>query len=737
MQTLLLECAVRAALIATATAAVLLALRVKNAAARHAAWLGVVVWMLALPAWTLWAPKASLRVLPAPVPISIPVVRAVPVASPVLPQAIAVQVSSAPARRPAWNWILLGYLAGVAVLLSRLAIGAARAHALMCAAENREGHWDSSLCAAPVTVGCLHPVVILPREWRAWPASKLDAVLAHEQEHARRRDPLIQFLALVNRAIFWFHPLAWWLERRLSALAEEACDTAVLSRGHDPYDYSTYLLDMARAVQGRGMRVDALGMAMPGSSLPWRIRTILSARPTAPITRSRMAGAIAASLLVSAVFAAGTLDHRRMPAPAVAKFLAVAPIFDAPAAPAPSPSSPEASPAPQRSTTPPASTATGRLTVLFFDVTTLTPGEEANAQSSARNLVNTRVQSGDRVSVMSFGGGTIKIHQDFTDDVQRLVQAIGQLPPAEGGSPDGDKRLDGLRAAVRILTPVEGKKSFIYFTAGGQATATPGLQSLIDEAVQGSIAFYAIDVRTPGGKAELQGTPVPAFDVASVKHADSAGGEGRGGRSGSGGPGRPGPPVSIPDASRVSGYHATLAELIQFAYGIHSHQLVGPEWLHRERFDIEAKSAGPATAEQLRQMLQRLLAERFQMTLHRETRILPVYEMTVAKGGPKMPEAKPGEKAGDSQEIPGGCPCLKLMATTEMFAEVVETVAQLEMPIVDKTGLSAKYRFGMHFEPGQDIIAPLEENFGLKLQAKKDPVEVLVIDHAEKSPTEN
>lgn len=76
--------------------------------------------------------------------------------------------------------------------------------------------------------------VILPEHWRQWPQAQLDAVLTHEHEHARRRDPLVQWLALLNRALFWFHPVAWWLERHLSALAEEACDNVVLERGTSP-----------------------------------------------------------------------------------------------------------------------------------------------------------------------------------------------------------------------------------------------------------------------------------------------------------------------------------------------------------------------------------------------------------------------------------------------------------------------------------------------------------------------
>jgi beta-lactamase regulating signal transducer with metallopeptidase domain len=120
----------------------------------------------------------------------------------------------------------------------------------------------SAQCAAPVTVGWLWPVVILPEEWQSWPETKLDAVLTHEREHVRRRDPLVQWLALLNRSIFWFHPLSWWLERKLSDLAEEACDAAVLRRGHNPLDYSQYLIDLARSVEQSGVRVSVYGASI-------------------------------------------------------------------------------------------------------------------------------------------------------------------------------------------------------------------------------------------------------------------------------------------------------------------------------------------------------------------------------------------------------------------------------------------------------------------------------------------
>jgi hypothetical protein len=160
-------------------------------------------------------------------------------------------------------------------------------------------------------VGWLHPAVILPNHWQEWPEQQLDAVLIHEREHVRRRDSLIQWLALLNRALFWFHPLSWWLERKLSVLAEEACDAVVLARGHKPQDYSEYLLDIARSVSRSGSRLGMVGMAMPGYLLRQRIGQILNSCGALPISRTRIVAAVAACATSSVLLASGTLDHAR------------------------------------------------------------------------------------------------------------------------------------------------------------------------------------------------------------------------------------------------------------------------------------------------------------------------------------------------------------------------------------------------------------------------------------------
>ena len=265
--------------------------------------------MLLLPLWLAWGPKAYLRVLPKR--RSAGVIASAPRML-VNPARLQPVDASAPVNHPAARWPNLA--------TRPLFVGAGR---ITCALDDRYGagthvgsaggqpRWQTDqcfLCRSCYTVGWLRPVVILPEHWPQWSPAEIQAVWTHELEHARRLDPLVQWLALFNRALFWFHPVAWWLERELSALAEEACDTAVLESGHDPREYSECLLHMARSVMQAGARVD-VGMAMPGSFLPQRIRKILEGGRIPQASRARMACAVTACAFMSAALAAGTLAY--------------------------------------------------------------------------------------------------------------------------------------------------------------------------------------------------------------------------------------------------------------------------------------------------------------------------------------------------------------------------------------------------------------------------------------------
>ena len=153
--------------------------------------------------------------------------------------------------------------------------------------------------------------IIFPQNWREWEEARLKSILTHEEEHARRHDSLTRWFALLNRALFWFHPVAWWLEQKLSGLAEEACDDAVLVRGHNPREYGECLLDLARSVSRSGARLNVVGMTAPGGFLRRRLRKIIEVGPQ-PRTSGAWMGFVATVCAVTCVVVAtGTLGHAR------------------------------------------------------------------------------------------------------------------------------------------------------------------------------------------------------------------------------------------------------------------------------------------------------------------------------------------------------------------------------------------------------------------------------------------
>jgi outer membrane protein len=309
---ILLEAALRATFIAAAALAALWLLRVRAPAVRHRVWTVVTIAMLALPLSIAYAPDVSLRVLPptySEAPETVVPASEDSVAVTMAPLAPATSEVIVLTPAPSWNWrawLLALYLAGAAVLLTRLAIGTVRVHWLAREATVVNGLLTSARIATPFTFGLLAPRILLPEGWDRWSATRLAIVLDHEHAHMARRDPLVQWLALLNRAVFWFHPLAWWLEQRLAALAEEACDAAVLARGHSPEDYSEQLLDLAR-MSGRRPMPHLVAMPMSGSALPTRIAKILDGRIGGPGSRTAAAGAAALAMLAAAMIGTVTL----------------------------------------------------------------------------------------------------------------------------------------------------------------------------------------------------------------------------------------------------------------------------------------------------------------------------------------------------------------------------------------------------------------------------------------------
>ena len=225
--------------------------------------------------------------------------------------------------------------------------------------------------------------------------------------------------------------------------------------------------------------------------------------------------------------------------------------------------------------------------------------------------------------------------------------------------------------------------------------------------------------------------------------------------------------MSTPDG--ISQSNVPIKSLIASAYGVKDDLVSGgPAWVDSTPYDVEAKVAGPdvptykaLSNDQRNLMLQALLTDRFKLAVHTETKELPVYELVVAKGGPKLTEAKTGDTYPNGFKGPdgvghGGMMRIdgrgKLTAQGIPMANLVDILSrQLHRTIVDKTGLTGKYDFNLEYTPddaprgdgpahgdaaapdpnGPTIFTALEEQLGLHLNSTKGPVKTIIIDHIE------
>jgi len=210
------------------------------------------------------------------------------------------------------------------------------------------------------------------------------------------------------------------------------------------------------------------------------------------------------------------------------------------------------------------------------------------------------------------------------------------------------------------------------------------------------------------------------------------------------------------EGRRFSAYSMTLRELIMMAYRVDAREIAGgPAWMATDEYDIEAVADdGVQVNEHLGELLQKLMADRFQLALHREQRMLPAYALTVAKGGSKLKAAEAGGGQGAGCEHMGVCNFRKvpLAQFTRWLSFVV-----LDRPVVDKTGITGTFDFSLRWTPDESqfsalglraptaadnpnapppLFEAIEEQLGLKLEPEKIPAEVLVIEKVER-PTEN
>ena len=183
----------------------------------------------------------------------------------------------------------------------------------------------------------------------------------------------------------------------------------------------------------------------------------------------------------------------------------------------------------------------------------------------------------------------------------------------------------------------------------------------------------------------------------------------------------------------------TLKSLICVAYHVKDFQVAaGPKWIDGDRFDINAKSAGAEDDPKLLEMLQTLLADRFQLVVHREQKIAPSYALVVAKSGMKI---KPVEGADGSRSKGGRGQITAQGVSMEKLAELLSR--QVKTPVIDLTGALGAYDFKLEWSIEGDandvqsaLFSALQQQLGLKLESRKLPVDLIVVDRAEK-PSEN
>lgn len=232
----------------------------------------------------------------------------------------------------------------------------------------------------------------------------------------------------------------------------------------------------------------------------------------------------------------------------------------------------------------------------------------------------------------------------------------------------------------------------------------------------------------------------PAFEVASIKQTPP---EFRGSRA-----------FAPSSGNNLSLQGMSLRELIQLAYTLSSDLVTGgPGWVDGTRYDIEARAEGKASQQQRLEMLKTLLAERFKLTFHYESKEISSYLLTAGRNSPKMKERRPGD-GGEPSGIRDTGSLHYLCRDTSMawFARYLENTV-LSRPVADKTGLSGTYDFDLSWRPddsqfkgrfagSQEAQSDLPDLFtalkdiGLKLETVKSPVQFVRIDQAEK-PSEN
>jgi uncharacterized protein (TIGR03435 family) len=507
----------------------------------------------------------------------------------------------------------------------------------------------------PGVFGIRQPILLLPAGITSHLAPpQLKAILAHELCHVRRHDNLATGIHMGVEALFWFHPLVWWLGARLMDERERACDEEVLRMGNEPEAYAEGILKVCELYLESPLPCVA---GVTGANLKKRIEAIMANRIAHRLNFTKKV--VLAATGIAAL--AGPIGVGLLNAPPI------------------------------------------------------------------------RAQSAAAVSPVMLGAVT-------SEPVRQTPPPAVKAPRVEPADP------------LALTEPVRKRPQVML----AQAKSAPVTQA----------------------PAPQQAPPITSdltFEEASVRPSAPVPKEG-------GvyfGPPYGGP--ETPDPGQITWSYATLRGLLMTAYEVDAYQVSGPAWLGSERYDVGAKVPAGATKEQVTVMWRNLLADRFGVTLHHESKEFEVEELVVAKGGSKLKETAenpnapwpPGPPKMVNGELigPGMVHLIKPFgpngpsAHTDAKAQPLSKLTTMmtnpfHHSVLDKTGLTGKYDFTFDWipdlrgqplpppPPGQlgpasaaaappNLAAVVLQQLGLGLVASKVTLDVVVVDQAEKVPTGN
>jgi len=597
----------------------------------------------------------------------------------------------------------------------------------------------------PGVVGFLRPMLLVPEgiAERLTPR-QLEAVLAHELCHVRRRDNLTSAIHMIVEAMFWFHPLVWWIGARLVEERERACDEGVLSLGSEPQVYAEAILNVCKLYVESPL---ACVSGVTGSDLKKRIEAIMTNRMVLRLNfAKKVALGVAgiAALAVPIVVGMMNTPHLSAQSP---------PQVAAPAVPTP-PAVPQIAPQ-----------------ITHEIAARQKPPSEPSVGPQPLDPKTYVIGPEDLLSIAVFHEPDLTRTEPVRADGKIRMPLVGDIQ-AEGLTP------------VRLGAQL--KDALSVYVKNPDVTITVLQVNSKRQVVQNR------EQNAAPVQAAAQATPV--FEVASIKPCapgDTGGGRGGGGGR-SGGPGGP----AGPSPDRLTMACQPLINLMRQAYitfangnprNAPRYVVIegGPAWVKSDRYQVTAKAEGTPGQEMMRgPMLQALLEERFQMKIHRETREVPVYALSVAKNGPKLQESdeatcRPLPMPPPTTPIPGpgekpycdinwidrkGSNTVVYSSgkSLDSFSALLGNI--LDRPVFDKTGIAGKFIFQLEFLPdettpgsmfggrggepvpapaaasdpsgGASIFTAIQEQLGLKLEPAKGSREFIVIDRAEK-PSEN